>query len=158
MRGGVSHFYFHSRLRLLSSPHAWGCFYASRVSFALESVFPTCVGVFPYKQDASRPKHRLPHMRGGVSVDAAKKAFWRTSSPHAWGCFFLFLKVMATGLVFPTCVGVFLNYTGLIWLDASLPHMRGGVSTHYDCPIFLVRSSPHAWGCFLLTFKNNSIC
>jgi len=90
-------------------------------------------------------------MRGGVSLYALLILTNEESSPHAWGCFFLFLKVMATGLVFPTCVGVFLNYTGLIWLDASLPHMRGGVSVTHSLSCFIRTSSPHAWGCFQMS-------
>ena len=129
MRGGVSmHTKFLSYLSL-SSPHAWGCFRQSPKS--------------------SQPVQSLPHMRGGVSRNASFPAAAGMSSPHAWGCFWRIITFRLCCSVFPTCVGVFLDFVVVFGGSLSLPHMRGGVSRSYGCIWRTVKSSPHAWGCFL---------
>ena len=52
-----------------------------------EQVFPTPVGVFPDLHIARSVLGRLPHARGGVSlqVDVRRQKKW--SSPRPWGCF-----------------------------------------------------------------------
>ncbi len=87
MRGGVS------RKKVLdfcgdrSSPHAWGCFYRYCPSYAHIYVFPTCVGVFLRQGGLGPIQGRLPHMRGGVSLNGLVCPPGQKSSPHAWGCF-----------------------------------------------------------------------
>ena len=71
---------------------------------------------------------RLPHARGGVSqtADATKRQ----------------------KDVFPTHVGVFLDYAKAEFPHIRLPHARGGVS---HCPFSCFQqglSSPRTWGCF----------
>jgi hypothetical protein len=52
-----------------SSPRPWGCFSEiSRWAYP-SAVFPTPVGVFPASGPVNRKPKRLPHARGGVSVD-----------------------------------------------------------------------------------------
>ena len=91
-------------------------------------VFPTCVGVFLWKNVALCNFVCLPHVRGGVSGETYKLDITYRSSPRAWGCFSVFLGVVEINEVFPTCVGVFLS----------------GLRT----PAMTWWSSPRAWGCF----------
>ena len=51
------------------------------------SVFPTCVGVFPLPEELPARPLRLPHVRGGVSVRTRIDQKRQESSPRAWGCF-----------------------------------------------------------------------
>ena len=130
VRGGVSQKAAGLRLRLRSSPRAWGCFSLIKRYRELFPVFPTCVGVFLHMTSRSGFFLGLPHVRGGVS------------------CLILLSRFGV--IVFPTCVGVFLFTTKARGGTRSLPHVRGGVSP-YDLQIrILPRSSPRAWGCFPL--------
>ena len=90
-----------------SSPRAWGCFPLICRLTSRASVFPTCVGVFPFLLLFLPSHHGLPHVRGGVSHLKSEIATVVMSSPRAWGCFSLLSKRSWTTLVFPTCVGVF---------------------------------------------------
>ena len=93
------------------------------------------------------------------------------SSPRAWGCFLPASALSLFAGVFPTCVGVFPLYACSLTVAKGLPHVRGGVSYRGDRPVtdyevfptcvgvFLhclgrfrrfFRSSPRAWGCFLV--------
>ena len=86
------------------------------------------MGVFLLATDLELQAISLPHARGGVSLDGAKRepALW--SSPRPWGCFSLNRYV--------ECIGF------------GLPHARGGVS-HVDFVVHPRRqSSPRPWGCF----------
>lgn len=89
-------------------------------------------------------------MRGGVSYGAGRKKPPHRSSPRAWGCFIndAIRSVMAS--VFPTCVGVFPLRRQRGFVCRSLPHVRGGVSVANSQAAAWSRSSPRAWGCFLL--------
>ena len=51
------------------------------------------------------------------------------SSPRAWGCFLRHLQISVSGLVFPTCVGVFPVVAHPLKGRDGLPHVRGGVSS-----------------------------
>ena len=133
---------------VLSSPHAWGCFYEVALGITGINVFPTRVGVF-----LPNPLHggfsvRLPHTRGGVSSALFKRSTDSLSSPHAWGCFPDQLDEEFKDLVFPTRVGVFLLQSADDISQLSLPHTRGGVSKTASSLSGVARSSPHAWGCF----------
>ncbi len=87
-------------------------------------------------------------MRGGVSSMHFITLSSSLSSPHAWGCFSQPNVGVIIFLVFPTCVGVFLE-SGVVKVKLDgLPHMRGGVSTLKSHYYAMLRSSPHAWGCF----------
>ena len=90
----------------------------------------------------------LPHTRGGVSVCELYENETCESSPHAWGCFYKSYLYYLCSKVFPTRVGVFLRQAGKENLSGSLPHTRGGVSTVTGSACSIIRSSPHAWGCF----------
>ena len=50
--------------------------------------------------------------------------------------------------VFPTHVGVFLNWYFSRLVIYRLPHARGGVSDLLICLPLLLQSSPRTWGCF----------
>ena len=95
-----------------SSPRAWGCFFIPWGILPTDSVFPTCVGVFPIGFDYVALKTRLPHVRGGVSILPSRTRARHSSSPRAWGCFRYDPAYRHDMLVFPTCVGVFLTAGG----------------------------------------------
>ena len=67
VRGGVSLISSHQPSRSWSSPRAWGCFHPFYQEQNHQPVFPTCVGVFPFRRWWWRRFVRLPHVRGGVS-------------------------------------------------------------------------------------------
>src|SRR5690606_12306262 len=113
-------------------------------------VFPTSVGVFPASAICSSPKMRLPHVRGGVSTEAAGSLPKRQSSPRPWGCFCKDGISCACCSVFPTSVGVFLKRRPMANKRAGLPHVRGGVSDRTHHPETCRGSSPRPWGCFQL--------
>ena len=128
VRGGVSIKVGGTSLGKRSSPRAWGCFYGKAVAWMLADVFPTCVGVFLSPHAIRRPRHGLPHVRGGVSKDGV-------------------IQVGAYP-VFPTCVGVFPGWRVDRCAHPRLPHVRGGVSWYLPLRRYRGRSSPRAWGCF----------
>ena len=90
-------------------------------------------------------------MRGGVSGIISSVTPRKKFSPHAWGCFCSEKENTKNVVVFPTCVGVFLQSLYANGFIGSFPHMRGGVSAFYACTHAFLRFSPHAWGCFQLT-------
>ena len=71
------------------------------------------------------------------------------SSPRTWGCFQRVLREQAQTVVFPTHVGVFLNWQKFVGEAMRLPHARGGVSMAKTWLPDAVLSSPRTWGCFL---------
>ena len=148
MRGGVSGTDAAIKAGYRSSPHAWGCFQILMKAFRKIAVFPTCVGVFLGRVVSTGSINCLPHMRGGVSSIPVQHHLRLQSSPHAWGCFYAHPCALFLVIVFPTCVGVFLFILLLSCDVISLPHMRGGVSWTYLLCRLVLRSSPHAWGCF----------
>ena len=147
-RGGVSHGRVTLAIATQSSPHAWGCFRPLATCWKVTQVFPTRVGVFPSGRRAWWRARGLPHTRGGVSGSGPPAIRWRTSSPHAWGCFFKQAAAANPGRVFPTRVGVFPSARRYAMRSARLPHTRGGVSRGCVADRETGASSPHAWGCF----------
>ena len=106
-RGGVSTAIFPSPWGKESSPRSWGCFQVKQdAAFALK-VFPTLVGVFLHDIEFVEVDERLPHARGGVSIEGRGQLAGIESSPRSWGCFFPKAKRQPHGVVFPTLVGVF---------------------------------------------------
>ena len=113
-----------------------------------QHVFPTCVGVF-YARTLRWPDKRcLPHVRGGVSPRWSFARSLFLSSPRAWGCFCSAGLRVQSGLVFPTCVGVFPAFFYFFLPSFCLPHVRGGVSVRLCICQEGQASSPRAWGCF----------
>ena len=106
------------------------------------------MGVFLRRKTIRSHGLRLPHMRGGVSILVMVKIFQISSSPHAWGCFPIGVLTCFFASVFPTCVGVFLQTRFGGFFSPSLPPMRGGVSSLIWLVALVLKSSPHAWGCF----------
>ncbi len=100
---------------------------------------------------ATSLSNRLPHTRGGVSPGSGWKAIPCRSSPHTWGCFHPKRGLALHHVVFPTHVGVFPTSRQPTPPDVSLPHTRGGVSTSTLTSGRAGGSSPHTWGCFLLS-------
>ncbi|SBH13503.1 Domain of uncharacterised function (DUF2825) [Klebsiella variicola] len=133
---------------LVSSPRTWGCFRSARRQIPPIPVFPTHVGVFLDRAVNRYPRKRLPHARGGVSIEGRVLAWLAGSSPRTWGCFPYLDNYYQIGIVFPTHVGVFLNQRIIAVILASLPHARGGVSIYGQCRVFPDLSSPRTWGCF----------
>ena len=139
----------------LSSPCSWGCFRCAIRSPRATPVFPMLVGVFLGLVIGNRHPARLPHARGGVSVDACRVAICGASSPCSWGCFSGRKKMWRENVVFPMLVGVFLLVTGYDVARRGLPHARGGVSV-LPCAVFaFCLSSPCSWGCF---WQDRHVC
>ena len=109
-RGGVSLIHGVGYEPLQSSPRTWGCFYPISVFCKLHHVFPTHVGVFLLMLTFRGLRMSLPHARGGVSVVNYGNTLDRKSSPRTWGCFQYRQQRLDAMWVFPTHVGVFLNY------------------------------------------------
>jgi len=149
VRGGVSEMSGAELSQLRSSPRAWGCFLKRLLCDRTVYVFPTCVGVFPRRPTPTASCCGLPHVRGGVSAVTVGAGEALESSPRAWGCFSRRLLPRRRPEVFPTCVGVFLKSRRAPSYQASLPHVRGGVSKPSGHALRYPSSSPRAWGCFL---------
>ena len=148
VRGGVSKHPDFADGIYQSSPRAWGCFFLRCHTEERAAVFPTCVGVFPSSTRAGLLSESLPHVRGGVSEAGGLDSPEAESSPRAWGCFSQYRRDDRRAYVFPTCVGVFLTRSPSRWSRRGLPHVRGGVSFHFQGKAFPEKSSPRAWGCF----------
>ncbi len=86
-RGGVSMAELIFWTGILSSPRPWGCFYMVSMTVSIFQVFPTPVGVFPLILTRVHIMTRLPHARGGVSLDNMRYGDSAESSPRPWGCF-----------------------------------------------------------------------
>ena len=112
------------------------------------AVFPTHVGVFLKKYVCPICEEGLPHARGGVSEPDGLAFAGCESSPRTWGCFQYALANIASRLVFPTHVGVFLPSAPLAACPSCLPHARGGVSNIRVTFLDIGESSPRTWGCF----------
>ena len=147
-RGGVSRLFFSACSRIRSSPRPWGCFFFQRRRNGTYQVFPTPVGVFRQAGAGSPCSGGLPHARGGVSLEAKERLWQRKSSPRPWGCFSASEIPAPNYNVFPTPVGVFLDFIRRWAVFISLPHARGGVSTYYRTKMWPLLSSPRPWGCF----------
>ncbi len=70
-----------------SSPRWWGCFFLETRIKAGMGVFPTVVGVFPFRRFEWSCYPRLPHGGGGVSDRLRNQSTRHESSPRWWGCF-----------------------------------------------------------------------
>ncbi len=66
-RGGVSTPPVLMCSSVRSSPRTWGCFLDDAKPPNSAKVFPTHVGVFPYRSRQHHLQDSLPHARGGVS-------------------------------------------------------------------------------------------
>ena len=131
-----------------SSPQAWGCFHLTRAPRGDDSVFPTGVGMFPNTYRENQIQKGLPHRRGDVSTLYDNVSETASSSPQAWGCFFLLYVLLTNLMVFPTGVGMFLSRRPGIGADWCLPHRRGDVSLQPAAKVFESAFSPRMWGCF----------
>ena len=121
----------------------------------IATVFPTPVGVFRTVYRQAQQKNGLPHTRGGVSTDSRLPPRPFRSSPHPWGCFLFCIPSFCAPRVVPTHVGVFLTVERPESGRGCRPHTRGGVSD-YICKIkHAEKSSPHTWGCFCCSLKND---
>ncbi|SVR64844.1 Domain of uncharacterised function (DUF2825) [Klebsiella pneumoniae] len=147
-RGGVSQVIYADQLKAWSSPRTWGCFCRRSPTQSFVWVFPTHVGVFPGRSHSVTRGTRLPHARGGVSVEYQRGDLMRQSSPRTWGCFYGLNDFKAGVIVFPTHVGVFLKSASSCRSAAGLPHARGGVSRSTWTASRPWASSPRTWGCF----------
>ncbi len=95
-------------------------------------------------------------MCGGVSIRQRQNSRGSQFSPHVWGCFYYANSKLPRISVLPTCVGVFLRDLTIHISHTSSPHMCGGVS---DKPLdeeWVMRFSPHVWGCFLLSYAHSN--
>ena len=147
-RGGVSISPRSQRRDDQSSPRPWGCFSLNFPKKRVAQVFPTPVGVFPFRLTRLSWRVGLPHARGGVSWKASLSSVPVWSSPRPWGCFYHYFSCLAKNGVFPTPVGVFPVALARASLSRGLPHARGGVSKEILGGIIMYQSSPRPWGCF----------
>ena len=131
----------------MSSPRVWGCSCMEQDKRDLETVFPTCVGVFPLKRIKKITDCGLPHVCGGVPLPNLDGRVLQGSSPRVWGCSPHEVRRGRGRLVFPTCVGVFPSPTSSPQTSSSLPHVCGGVPEYGYNPQFYASSSPRVWGC-----------
>jgi len=104
-RGGVSSWLICCRYSSASSPRPWGCFEIKEKAKDCTSVFPTPVGVFPWRARVECCAGSLPHARGGVSEAPLPRMPQLKSSPRPWGCFRSGASWRVPFLVFPTPVG-----------------------------------------------------
>ena len=89
-----------------SSPHTWGCPLDYLLSGNESTLFPTHVGVSPIAPNPKPCKVALPHTRGGVPMTLRDTRKIRNSSPHTWGCPYIFCQFRRPLKLFPTHVGV----------------------------------------------------
>ncbi len=116
--------------------------------FPRRTVFPTGVGMFLRRRGGLLGGESLPHRRGDVSLRNGGLIILKGSSPQAWGCFSKATFRRKDSPVFPTGVGMFLDAVATQIAGFSLPHRRGDVSSSAHLPLFVIESSPQAWGCF----------
>ena len=152
-RGDVSVSPGRTSSKKTSSPQAWGCFSAAFLSTPISVVFPTGVGMFPERGISAFGISGLPHRRGDVSIIDRVLRILALSSPQAWGCFSLPSESRQSGVVFPTGVGMF--PCPRLWALSRdcLPHRRGDVSKFLEAGLVQRKSSPQAWGCFLVGLR-----
>ena len=86
MRGDVPNSDLYQAHVLRFSPHAWGCTVFGVALYAVELVFPTCVGMYRPSRKPLTGSFRFPHMRGDVPIGDPSVAAVARFSPHAWGC------------------------------------------------------------------------
>ena len=96
------------------------------------SVFPTCVWVFLESPLNAGRGVSIPHVCGGVSGCKSKRPSASEYSPRVWGCFYSQQKYNWLRMVFPTCVGVFLDCRPLRSSCICIPHVCGGVSISHQ--------------------------
>ncbi len=148
--GGVSYVGDGFKQAVVFSPRLWGCFFVQREREVGRLVFPTPVGVFPRLATRVYGFNGFPHACGGVSFSWRKSYACPWFSPRLWGCFPFPPATSRNGDVFPTPVGVFLEWQPFLVGMRRFPHACGGVS---DLAIGRARStqfSPRLWGCFSL--------
>ena len=156
----------------------WGCFCRRLPTMYVSLVFPTHVGVFLTEAFLSAAASSLPHACGGVSPITASLPRHTVSSPRMWGCFRYAITPSIRTKVFPTHVGVFLDYGHIKKRDSGLPHACGGVSSPVPCATCAgclphacggvsgsrdIRmetcvSSPRMWGCFWGSLSSTGAC
>ncbi len=151
------------------SPRRWGCFYLADCLLDGEEVFPTQVGMFPSCLRGLVQPWRFPHAGGDVSPTSDFRASRSSFSPRRWGCFQKNLIEVNGILVFPTQVGMFLNFPLSFIVSREFSPRRWGCfhgckTLGYWVTVFptqvgmflqieardglLPRFSPRRWGCF----------
>ena len=113
------------------------------------AVFSTSVEVFPQLPPHAIVVQSLLHVRGGVSKSFRMPCSIKTSSPRPWRCFRLLAIALTLFVVFSTSVEVFLKFSSASSNEASLLHVRGGVSQPTEESAQPLMSSPRPWRCFL---------
>jgi hypothetical protein len=110
------------------------------------------VAVFPRMRTRGPLTSRLPHARGGVSLEAYAEVYVQLGLPHLReGVSWVASWDGAFGTVFPTLVGVFLQPQPDLRMSSTVFPTHVGVFLHRSC--LRARNfmfSPRTWGCFLL--------
>ena len=130
------------------SPRRWGCFRRACVCTHEHRVFPTQVGMFPYRSGYARTGGRFPHAGGDVSDVHAFALMSIAFSPRRWGCFHIVLGTREQEVVFPTQVGMFPRLAGIPLIPDGFPHAGGDVSGDFTVDALRLGFSPRRWGCF----------
>ena len=104
--------------------------------------------VFLQLEEATTARHRLLHVRGGVSGCAPLKKIRCGSSPRPWRCFRRRRRRRVQKVVFSTSVEVFPGWQKELTSQSRLLHVRGGVSAPTGVFPPSTTSSPRPWRCF----------
>ena len=114
------------------------------------TVFSTSVEVFLARAKLANDNACLLHVRGGVSPICFLAITTAQSSPRPWRCFQRNRpQDCRAQRVFSTSVEVFLCGQKEEEYAVCLLHVRGGVSYRTSQRIYMDRSSPRPWRCFL---------
>ena len=151
------------------SPRRWGCFHTRALPKETVGVFPTQVGMFLSRRLSIGRRGSFPHAGGDVSIMPSGSSSAMAFSPRRWGCFQKNLIEVNGILVFPTQVGMFLNFPLSFIVSREFSPRRWGCfhnqhSSVVRLPVFptqvgmfptierssvvRARFSPRRWGCF----------
>ena len=167
--GDVSKLAHLSILVMVFSPRRWGCFRYCLERSWLRRVFPTQVGMFLSRRLSIGRRGSFPHAGGDVSIMPSGSSSAMAFSPRRWGCFPNLRFPSVSKLVFPTQVGMFLNFPLSFIVSREFSPRRWGCfhnqhSSVVRLPVFptqvgmfptierssvvRARFSPRRWGCF----------
>ncbi len=129
-----------------SSPRTWGWTGARLGTGADPRLFPTHVGVDPYRLLVANTPSALPHARGGGPAGDPRFDLRWDSSPRTWGWTPTSTGAGRPARLFPTHVGVDRTSSEQPDNVFPLPHARGGGPNIPVGTVPAEASSPRTWG------------
>jgi len=147
-----------ARIRIGSSPRAWGTREWKRIKMQCCRFIPTCMGnSFKHSQNPSLlPVH--PHVHGELTTEDTSRGNGSGSSPRAWGTPGVTLSSGSNFRFIPTCMG----NSDLIFVKIPIfavhPHVHGELSAAVHYAPGATGSSPRAWGTPGTIIKFPTIC